>query len=425
MTRPFADMLHRAGTYEEWQKVFAIYGEAGMEGHAFGAMTGFGAPLFKFSGQNGAVINLYHQDSGTGKTTTLMLANSIYGHPKSLLSTPDDTYNARIAKLGIYNNLCFTADEMTNTPAEDLSRLLYSMSQGRGKDRMSQSNNQLRENSTTWQTISLCSANNSFAAKMQAIKDNPDGELMRLLEFDLGKEDMRIIPEHKRLIDETLLNNYGWAGPKYISFILRNKPQAIHLLKETQDDLIKKLNAKQHERFWVSAVASNLTGGIIAGEKLGMLIGWNLSRIREWALDHFIGMRKDRALSVKTPEDTLGEFLIQYIGTLLVDSGNAALGKPLIPLVNANMKVVLRYEEKTKKLFAVRKYFLAYCHENSIDPKSTLEALAKREILTNSIDRKRMTTGCGFPTPGVPALEFDYTHPIISGIVPIPNAAKP
>lgn len=298
--------MHSAGTLSEWKRVFAIYGEPGMEGHAFAALTGFGAPLYKFLGQNGAVIHLISPDSGTGKTTTLHMVNSIYGNPKKLLSTPDDTYNARVAKLGIMNNLPFCADEMTNMLPEDVSRLLYSMSQGRGKDRMQGASNTLRENNTTWQTISLCSSNSSFSEKLQSIKSNPDGELMRLLEFYIEKRDMNVNQLNKALIDKVLLENYGHAGPIYISYLVRNQRRAAVAVNAMQDELIAELNVEQHERFWVSTVAANLTGGFIAGSKLNLLDGWDMPRIRDWALSNFRGCDKSARCLLETPKVSLG-----------------------------------------------------------------------------------------------------------------------
>jgi hypothetical protein len=419
MTRPFAEAMHTCGSMDKWKEVASIYGQPGMEGHGFAFLTSFGSPMYKFLGQNGAVINLVSPESGVGKTTTLKLVNSVYGHPDKLMSGPDDTYNARIAKLGIFNNLPFTADELTRMLPEDLSKMLYSMSQGRGKDRMSQSNNHLRENNTTWQTLSLCSSNSSFASKLQSIKNNPDGELMRLLEFHIERGDMTINPVNKRLIDVTLPENYGWAGPMFISFILRNRPKAIALLKQVQDDLIDKLNVEQHERFWVSTVAANLTGGIIAGDKMQMLIGWDMPRIREWACENFIDMRKDRKLAINTPENVLGGFLLRYYSSIVVDNGKAANTSPaLISMTGSNNEPVMRIEPNNKLMFVHKKKFIDYCVENGVDHKSTVRELTKISVVVKDDYNKRLVSGLS----GVKTMVLDFAHPTFGSLPPLPNA---
>jgi hypothetical protein len=50
-TKELAPLIGPVGSYEKWQEVFNLYGKEGMEGHAFAALTGFAAPLFKFAGQ--------------------------------------------------------------------------------------------------------------------------------------------------------------------------------------------------------------------------------------------------------------------------------------------------------------------------------------------------------------------------------------
>jgi hypothetical protein len=47
--------------------VFALYSKPGMELQAFGALTGFGAALLKFTGQKGVMINFVHRHAGTAK----------------------------------------------------------------------------------------------------------------------------------------------------------------------------------------------------------------------------------------------------------------------------------------------------------------------------------------------------------------------
>ena len=132
------------GSLEKWQEVFNLYGTRGLEPHAFAALTGFGAPIFKFLGQRGAMLNVIHPSSGTGKTTILHMANSIWGSPDGLCCVKEDTLNAKILRLGMYNNLPYTVDEMTNMKWEDFSALVYNITQGRGKDRVKASANELR-----------------------------------------------------------------------------------------------------------------------------------------------------------------------------------------------------------------------------------------------------------------------------------------
>jgi uncharacterized protein (DUF927 family) len=112
-------------------------------------------------------------NSGTGKTTALYMANSIWGHPEKLCAKKDDTLNAKVFKVGVFNNLPVTFDEMSNSEPKEVSTLAYLITQGTGKDRMKASTNEMRVNLTSWQTIALCSSNHSFYEKLEFLKDLP------------------------------------------------------------------------------------------------------------------------------------------------------------------------------------------------------------------------------------------------------------
>ena len=78
-TQNIAQHLTPKGNRESWSEVFELYGKPGLEPHAFAALTAFGSPLLKFLGQNGAIINVIHPGSGTGKSTILHMCNSVWG----------------------------------------------------------------------------------------------------------------------------------------------------------------------------------------------------------------------------------------------------------------------------------------------------------------------------------------------------------
>ena len=161
-TKDVAEKLHPKGDMDKWKEVFNLYARVGMEPHAFAALTAFGSPLLKFTGLEGAIINVIHPESGTGKTTVLHMCNSVSGMPKELTSMFKDTFNAKIHRLGVMNNLANTIDEITNMSGLEFSDLAYSISQGRGKEKMKGSTNELRVNNTKWQGITVCSSNASF-----------------------------------------------------------------------------------------------------------------------------------------------------------------------------------------------------------------------------------------------------------------------
>ena len=104
-TKDVADKMYVKGDFEKWKEVFNLYAKPGLEPQAFGALTAFGSPLLKFTGLKGAIINLIHPTSGSGKSTVLFMCNSVSGQPEELTSMFKDTFNAKIHQLGVMNNL--------------------------------------------------------------------------------------------------------------------------------------------------------------------------------------------------------------------------------------------------------------------------------------------------------------------------------
>ena len=56
---------------KDWKDIINVYNMHGFEPHAFAVFTAFGAPLLKFMGLKGGIINLVNNRSGTGKSTIL------------------------------------------------------------------------------------------------------------------------------------------------------------------------------------------------------------------------------------------------------------------------------------------------------------------------------------------------------------------
>ena len=383
------------GTLENWKNVFALYGREGLELQAFGALSGFGAPLLKFTGQKGAVINFIHGDSGTGKTTILRMANSVFGDPEMLLGTPDDTEVSKILKLGFLNNIVNTLDEITNMSPIDASRTLYACSQGRGKDKAKASSNELRDNNVTWRTISLASSNASFYEKLAKLKNNPDGEIMRLLEFKIPAAAVPVIStqEGKDLLDHMLNSNYGVAGEPYMKYLVGNLEEVKNIVLETQAKFDKELRLTQRERNWSAVLAVNIAGGYIAN-KLGLLKGFNMERIYLKVAEAVSEMRKETAAPVTNPSSVIGDFINRHSNNILVvEDGvdqRTSLGK--YPLLEPKGPLLIRYEPDTKKLFIAVKAFKDDCVELQINYKDTLGRLERSGVLLG-VDNKRMTKG--------------------------------
>jgi hypothetical protein len=406
-TESIAAHMGPVGDYKKWQEVFNLYGTPGLEAHAFAALTGFGAPLLKFTGQSGAAINIIHPKSGTGKTTILHMCNSIWGHPRELCSTQKDTDNARIHKMGVHNNLPFCVDEITNMAPLSFSDLIYAGSNGKGKDRMEAGGNKLRSNNTKWQTISLFSSNASFYEKLTGPKATPDGEMMRLIEYKIDYTDVIDVSHAKAMFDHQLMQNYGHAGALYADWLVRNKEEADDTTRSIQAKFDRELKLTQRERFWSAQAASNIAGGLIATKAL-KIMSWDMQRIYDWACNQILLLREDVKPPATDVASVIGDYLNRHINNVLVvnDTVDLRTNMQMLPQMEPRGELLVRYEPDTKKLYIASKPFKADCVATQTNYKETIEALKKNGVYLESVV-KRLSKGMKVMTPGVYCLVFD------------------
>lgn len=409
ITAPIAANIETAGSFEKWKEVFNLYGRPGMEAHAFAAASGFGAPLLKFSGQRGAIINLIHPRSGTGKTTVLHMCNSIWGAPDRLCAKHDDTFNTKVHKLGVHSNLPICFDEMSNTEATQLSELAYMITQGVGKDRMKASTNELRVNTTTWRTIALCSSNHSFYEKLEVLKSSPEGEMMRIMEYHLDYSGAIDTAEAKHMFDHQLLENYGHAGERYIRYILENYEEVKATYLRLQGIIDTRLKLTQRERFWSATAAANLTG-IYLAVRLG-LCNWDLDRIFKWACKMILGLRETTLPPLDGAQHLLGEFILRHIDSTLIvnDDVDRRTKMQALPLLEPKRDLKIRYEPDTGRLYILRNAFKYECQLRKTSFNETLKQLKACGMYIGS-EKKRMSKGTRISGNLVYALVFDATH---------------
>lgn len=408
-TEDVAVHMKPVGTFEKWKEVYNLYATPGLEPHAFAALTAFGSPLLKFTGLEGAIINVIHPESGTGKSTILFMCNSVAGHPKHLTSMFKDTFNAKIHRLGVMNNLANTIDEITNLTGHEFSDLSYSISQGRGKDKMKGMTNELRKNLTSWQGITLASANASFHEKLATAKSTPDGESMRLLEYRIEPNNLIPMELGKQMFDHQLRENYGHAMDMYAEYLVCNLEDSIALMRQIQAKLDKEVQFSARERFWSAVVACNIAGGLIA-KSLG-LHDYDMKAIYEWVKVMLGEMR----LEVKPPQDRpsllIGEFLNSHIINALVvnDKADARTNMESLPLLEPRGELMVRYEPDTKLLYLSAKAFKEFCVRQQINYKGTLSALEKLGVFKGGTN-KRLSKGMKVVSPPVRSLLFDTTQ---------------
>lgn len=411
ITEDIAEYMIKKGSLDKWKEVFKLYGRPGLELHAFGAMTGFGAPLLEFTEHKGAIINFIHTKGGTGKTTILRMANSVFGDPEMLLGNPQDTEKGRTLKLGVLGNIVNTIDEMTNTTPAAFSRIAYACSQGRAHDKANSRGEKLARNTARWRTITLASSNSSFYEKLTTHKNTPDGELVRLLEFKIDYTDQAIISteEGRQYFDSQLNHNYGMAGEIYIQYVITHIEEVKRMISRLKLRIDTDCGFRSRERNWTSTVAANLAGGFVA-KTLG-LIDWDMKRIYAAVVAQLKEIKEDTNPPVGGVSEVIGNFINNHRNCLLaVDDdvdGRSAAKK--FPVIEPTGPLLMRYEPNTRLLFIAVNAVRKDCVDQQVNYTDTVKEMKAKGALLDTVN-KRLGKGTMLPSIAVRCLMFDCSH---------------
>ena len=407
-TLPHVPLFQVKGDFHEWKDTINIYGREGMESRAFALFMGFGTMLMKVTALDGFLLNLVSRESGSGKTTILQAINSIYGRPKELLLAPKDTYNSRMNRLGVMQNLAVTMDEITNMPPEQMSQQIYDVTSGRGKNRMRQHDNVERANNTKFQTGMITSSNRYFTDALLSIKGFPDGELKRILEINI-KPDTRDDATWARQHFGRLMNNYGHAIEPFAQALVGQLPMVQAKLAEVQLRVEQTANIRNSERYWALMASLSLAGGSIA-KHLG-LHDIPIKPVFNYAID-LIKETRDRAHEYMFDNDEfLGGFLQRHFHEILVINGNRdnRTGLEFGPIREPRGALTARYEPDTKMLYIVARSFREDCAKVMANFEEVISPYRKNASL-QGVKKKRMTAGTVANTQApVNALCFDTT----------------
>jgi len=327
--------------------------------------------------------------------------------PYELMAIEKDTLNAKMQQLGVMNNLPNTIDEITNMLPKEFSDLAYGLSQGRGKHRVKGSENALRVNNTSWQNMTLASANAAFHEKLLMLKSSPDGESVRLLEYKIEPNDIIGMAYGKEMFDHQLNENYGHAGEIYLSWLVNNLESAKSDYKMIQAKIDKDVQFTSRERFWSAVCATIITGGLIA-KNLG-LHDYDMKAIYQWMKNMLKEMRVDIKPPTDSPVTALGEFVNAHLAlnTLVVNGEvDARTSMQSMPTMEPRGELLIRYEPDTKHLYVSAKHFKEFCVKQQTNYKGLLKMLTDQQILLETVN-KRMSKGMKLSSPVVRTLKFD------------------
>lgn len=335
--------LTQKGTFEDWKRAANLLNTDGLEVHAFCMLAGFASVLMNYSNTPGATISLSGQ-SGGAKSGSLFAALSAWGNPEGLYFHTDSnmTYNTFRGRMLAMHNIPIGVDETTNMSAELLSQSIHLVSTGKAKGRMYGSINAERPTEASASLINFMTTNQAGYAKLALMKSDPNGEVARFIEFELGQaKPLNNDPNFATRLFETLKHNYGWAGPKFVQAVMELQSKGTVIRHYSMDEdhkfgpRIQKWVDRFREdygfnaanRFYTNIIGLTCFAGDVCKEY--DIVNIDVEKVYKHISREMVNIRAE-VIQINTTdyENIISEFLHKHHPNTLVIKGGVALAEP-------------------------------------------------------------------------------------------------
>lgn len=212
------------GTMNGWREASEVaLSTTGCPHWLLGILAGFVGPLTSLTGLDTCGIN-FSGLSSSGKSTAQRLAVSAWSTPDirrpGLAQAARATDNATEALAQMANGTVLSLDELAHVSGKDISKLIYMLAGGVGKQRMSRDAT-IRQ-SSNWSTFVILSAEVSIEEKTRV--DGGEwsaGKAVRIVDIGVTDVDRRVGAETLRRINQ-VEHHYGHAGPMFVRAMIEH-----------------------------------------------------------------------------------------------------------------------------------------------------------------------------------------------------------
>lgn len=408
----------KGGSLDGWKSAADKLFGAGSEGQSFAILASFAAPFLRLvnDSEGGVVVSLVTRATGTGKSTALAGAYSVFASDRRALSlTTTDTGNSKGVALATLGNLPVIHDEFEGDP-EVTKAFIKLFTEGRDKQRLDR-DGQMRHTVGTWQTVLFTASNASLVDSIGSLGSS-DALAYRVLEFPVESSGNFSPAEADRLRKQLELNA-GFAGHYFLEYIVR--PDVLEWVKARLPAAMEEIYAsrgfgKEH-RFWVRCLACVAVAAQVVSH-LG-LVSFSPERIMRWALEYFASKERPVASDMRT---YLGHFLNSHAAEMLVVPGpfHGNVKKRLGVISQARLpnKLTIRREEDTGTYYIAYDPLRAWLTQRDVSIAEFVHELTGKGIVRGV---KNRTLGAGTSLGGgqVKVVDVDGEHPALTGVARI------
>jgi uncharacterized protein (DUF927 family) len=293
------------GTLEDWKNQVAMYA-LNNPYLVFAICCGFSGPLLNLLNVMGIGFH-YLGDSTSGKTTALLVATSVWGAPKFMLSWRQ-TANRLEAQAASRSDCLMTIDESHMVDPRTLDACIYLLLGGVAKGRLKRDSTAAE--TAHWRIAVLSSGERALETHLSAAQiDHKAGQSVRICDIPVeGKYGVfdQLPPDLSAaatadMLRQNAAKTYGTAGPAFVRRLIQEMPNLDLHTELTQ--IVKSLDTEglsaQQQRVWHSFALVGLAGELAIGFGI---VPWEKGSAAGAAADLFETWRKNQPESSKSKE---------------------------------------------------------------------------------------------------------------------------
>lgn len=425
-SRDATSMWETKGSVEKWVQATRVIDKANLKAHGFALCVGLSAPLYAFSGLKGSTISLYGPTGG-GKSLAQLWMQSIYGDPDKLHSNAKFTQNALFSRMGLFNHLPVSVDEITNMEGDDIGEFLYWVTQGRDKARLSR--NATERPAKTWATPVVVSTNRALTSQLSAGNMASEAQLARVMELYVAPAPLFTeSTEVGRRLHRVFSENYGGVGAEFVQKLVAIGADKLkELVGKAAETFTKRFGAQfsGEERFWEQTLILAYLAGTMA-KKWG-LIDFEFDECILWALDELSVHRDVAKQASLDPYEVLSAYLTAVADRQLVaihtnSSGDVFVDSDRVPVKGVLARFDLwrdhpKDEITTGSLSLDKGHLRHWLAAKGFDMKRVLDTFARAGVLIESNGRATLSKHTAMRQGQTRTVVLALTHERLRGML--------
>jgi len=373
-----------------------LYNRPNSASMQYALLSGFGSllgPFISGDAYAGVPCAITSQESGIGKTTVAKLALTAFGDWREMFlsSSAGATRMARVSTISAMGNFPVLLDELTDIDPNELSDLLYNVSNGRDRQRLA-SDGTLRP-VESWNSSVYITANEHLITKLAAMRVDTEANQVRVFEIDPSKYGVpKLDPVQVDMHMDKALKSRGVVGLAFGRELLKDTKRVYETLSQVEKALVRRapsLNQPKYRFYRYHAVCTIAAGLFL--HSLGF-IAFDMKAVTAWAAAHIetlVAVVRDNSVDARSGHGLLDELVRDLQGErrLLVTNGYGT-GRSRVPVITEPVNILearmslptTASDQKSARdgwIYISNKYIKHWCAQRRLGVEDLFDTIAE------------------------------------------------